>query len=148
MINSAKSGAALSIPQRRPRVSLALNPGYSSLPDKLRRASSREAAEGCPRHQAGPTGIIVEEQPAHHFACGVEARDDPAIEILDLALFRNLEAAEREGHAGGHVIGVKRWGIERIGPVGLVDGEAAGPASVQHMGIERRVAAAGGVEIP
>src|SRR5258708_5980072 len=42
MINSAKSGIALSKRQRRPRVSLALNPGYSSY---ARRASRKITVE-------------------------------------------------------------------------------------------------------
>ncbi len=90
----------------------------------------------------------MEEQSAHHFAGRVKARDDAAIEILDLAPLRNLKAAEREGDAGGHVVSVKRRGVERVGPVGLVDGEAVGPAAVEDIGIERHLVAARGVEIP
>src|SRR5260370_16456272 len=78
----------------------------------------------------------------------VKARDDAAIEILDLAPLRNLKAAEREGDAGGHVVSVKRRGVERVGPVGLVDGEAVGPAAVEAIGIERHLVPATRVEIP
>src|SRR5260370_4702451 len=67
----------------------------------------------------------------------VKARDDAAIEILDLAPLRNLKAAEREGDAGGHVVSVKRRGVERVGPVGLVDAQAGGPGAVAGIEVER-----------
>src|SRR4051812_6763281 len=44
------------------------------------------------------------------------------------------------------MIGLKRRGIERNRPVGLLDREALRAAAVENVGIERLVAGAGGVE--
>ena len=88
------------------------------------------------------------KQPADDLAGGVQPRDHPAIEVLDLALRRDLQAAERERHPGRHVVGVERRGIERHRPVGLVDREPVRPPPVEHVRIERHVTCAGGVELP
>ena len=45
------------------------------------------------------------------------------------------------------MIGVKRWGIEPVRPVGFVNGEAVGPLAVKNIGIERHVVAAGRIEL-
>src|SRR5262249_58885612 len=55
-----------------------------------RGAASGEPAEGRTRHQPGPAAIIVEEQAAHHFPGRIEAGNDAAIEVLDLAVARDL----------------------------------------------------------
>src|SRR5260370_11663970 len=75
-------------------------------PRERRGAASRQPAKGRARHQARSAGIVVEEQPADHFARRIEAWNDPAVKVLDLALLGNLEAAELKGHAGRNMIGV------------------------------------------
>src|SRR5271165_4284730 len=89
-----------------------------------RRVPSGDAAEDGAGHQARAAGVVVEEEAAGDLAGGVEAGDRVARGVLDLGVAGDLEAAEGEGDARCHGIGLVGRLVEGLGPVGLVDCEA------------------------
>ena len=115
---------------RRPQLAAGRRPRHPFLPVRLaRRAPAGDAAEDGAGHQAGAAGVVVVEEPADDLAGGVEAGDRVAGRVLDLGVVGDLEAAEGEGDAGRHGIGLVGRLVEALGPVGLVDREAAGRAA-------------------
>src|SRR5580700_2969984 len=89
------------------------------------RVSPGEAAEDGAGHQARAAGVVVEEEAADDFAGGIEAGNRAAGRVFDLGVAGDLEAAEGEGDAGRHGIGLVGRLVEALGPIALVDREAA-----------------------
>src|SRR6201987_1450620 len=113
-----------------------------------RRTSAGDAAEDGAGHEAGAAGVVVEEEATGDFAGGVDAGDRVAGRVLDLGVSGDLEAAEGEGDAGRHGIGLVGRLVEALGPVGLVDREAARREAVADVRVERGLRVWGGVERP
>src|ERR1700694_5849015 len=100
----------------------------------MRRTPSGDAAEDGAGYEPGAAGVVVVEEAADDLAGGVEAGDRVARCVLDLGVVGDLEAAEGEGDAGRYGIGLVGRLIEALGPVGLVDREAAGAEPVTDIG--------------
>src|SRR5262245_30497843 len=144
-VSLPESGTVVS--QTPPLVSCA--GGKHAKPSPLRprrRVSSGDAAEDGAGHQARAAGVVVEIKPAGDFAGGVEAGDGLARTVLDLGVGGDLEAAEGEGDAGRHGIGLVGRLVEALGPIGLVDREAARRKPVTDVRVEGHVGPGGGVE--
>src|SRR5271165_1065262 len=120
----------------------------TSLAPPRRRVQPGDAAEDGAGHEPSAAGVIVEEETAGDFAGGVEAGDRMARGVLDLGIVGDLEAAEGEGDAGRHGVGLVGRPVEALGPVGLVNRETARRQPVADVGVERYVGAWGGVEGP
>ena len=89
-------------PVRRPRpYPFAYVPG---------RPPQRSAQRDRTGHQAGATQIVLVEDPAHEFAPGEQARNDPASGILHGTVGGDLQPAETERDAAGH----REAGIRRL----------------------------------
>ena len=57
------------------------------------------------------------EQATDKFACRVQPGDGVTGRVLDLAAVGDLQAAEREGQAARHLIGLERRFIQDVRPV-------------------------------
>src|SRR5262245_57537362 len=74
--------------------------------DVAARPVARELAQHCAGYQTGAAGIVVIEQPADQLAGCEQAGDGAAVGALDLAVGRDLQAAEGEGEPAGHGVGL------------------------------------------
>ncbi len=80
-------------------------------------------AEDGARDEARSARIVEIEEAADQLAGRVETADRLVIGVEHLAVGVDAQAAEREGDAAGHPIGLERRLVDGVGPVALVDGE-------------------------
>jgi hypothetical protein len=131
-----------------------LRPGFSNISApswatgrELGRLASGDAPEHDAGNQAGAAAVVVIVEPADDLAGGIEPADRRPCGVLHLGAGRDAQAAKREGDAGGDAVGVVGRDVETIGPVALVDGEAAGSKPVVNIGIEGDVWTRSGIEL-
>src|SRR5947207_6890268 len=105
---------------------------------RLRSAGARDAPEPGAVRESRAAGIVEPEDAADELARRVEAADGLAVRVDHLRFSVDPQAAEAEGDAAGHRVGLEGWRVERVGPVGLVDFQPFGTAAILDVGIERR----------
>src|SRR5581483_11691503 len=84
---------------------------------RLRRRGAGEAAEDGARHEAGAAGVAEIEEATHQFAGGKQAWDRLALGVDDVRRGVDAQAAEGEGDAAAHLIGLEGRGIDEVRPV-------------------------------
>src|SRR5688572_24936415 len=119
-------------------------------PETLRLAGGADArapAEHRSRHEPRASWIVVPEQPTHELPGRVEARDRSTRLVENARPLVDREPTVGEGDAAGHRERGERRSIDRVRPVGLVEGETARAAAVLARGVERRPLVDRGVEL-
>src|SRR4029077_11971989 len=114
----------------------------------LPRASRRGAgdlAEDGPGDEAGAARIVEIENAADQLAGRIEPADRLVVRVQHLGIGIDAQAAEREGDAAGHRVGLIGRLVDGVRPIALVDGEPVGAAAILDVGIERHVPAHGGI---
>src|SRR5687767_6840556 len=66
-------------------------------------------------------GIVEPEDPAHQLARSVEALDRLAVRVDHLRVRVDLQAAKAERDATSHSVGLERWRVQRVRPIGFID---------------------------
>src|SRR5215472_10099403 len=98
-----------------------------------------DLAEHGARYESRAAGIIEIEQAADQFAGGIEAADRLIVGVEHFAIGVDTQAAEGEGDAAGHGVGLERRRIYGVRPIALVDGEPLPASPILDVGIERHV---------
>src|SRR4030088_1528428 len=113
--------------------------GSWHLRSPLSRRGSGDPAEHGAGHQSGAAGIVEIEQVADKFAGRVQAGNDVAVAVDDAGFGVDLEAAEGEGDAAGHGIGLERRLVDGVRPVRFWNWQANRAAAILDVGIEGNV---------